>query len=182
MDAERWERVKHLLDEALAKPPSERAAYVAALERDDEALAREVESLLVAHAEAGTFIETPALARPGAAMAFGPVGDVTWAGRRLGPYQLVREIGHGGMGVVYLAVRADDEYRKEVAVKVIRSSFDPPSVYQRFRHERQILADSDHPNIARLIDGGSAEDGSPYFVMEVRGRPADRPLLRGQRP
>jgi non-specific serine/threonine protein kinase/serine/threonine-protein kinase len=88
---------------------------------------------------------------------------------------LVREIGHGGMGAVYLAIRADDEYRKQVAIKVIRSSFDPAFIQQRFRHERQILADLDHPNIARLIDGGSTEEGAPYFVMEyVEGLPIDQ--------
>jgi serine/threonine protein kinase len=88
---------------------------------------------------------------------------------------LVRELGHGGMGAVYLAIRADDEYRKQVAIKVIRSSFDPAFIQQRFRHERQILADLDHPNIARLIDGGSTEEGAPYFVMEyVEGLPIDQ--------
>src|SRR4029079_18013978 len=102
-------------------------------------------------------------------------GAPMWAGRRVGPYLLVRELGHGGMGAVYLAIRADDEYRKQVAIKVIRSSFDPAFIQQRFRHERQILADLDHPNIARLIDGGSTEEGAPYFVMEyVEGLPIDQ--------
>jgi non-specific serine/threonine protein kinase/serine/threonine-protein kinase len=96
-------------------------------------------------------------------------------GRRVGPYELVREIGRGGMGAVYLATRADDEYRKQVAVKVIRSNHDPEFIRQRFQHERQILADLEHPNIARLIDGGSTKEGLPYFVMEyVDGLPIDR--------
>ena len=81
----------------------------------------------------------------------------SWVGRRVGPYVLVREIGHGGMGAVYLATRADDEYRKQVAIKVVRSNLDPGFIQHRFRHERQILADLDHPNIARLIDAGSTD-------------------------
>ena len=176
MTPERWERIKQVLEEAIERPTAERGPFLAAVAQDDEALAVEVRSLLAAHAEAGSFIETPALARGDMATAFDRLQDVpTWAGRRVGPYQVVRELGHGGMGVVYLAVRADDEYRKQVAIKVIRSAFDPPSIQQRFRHERQILADLDHPNIARLIDGGSTEDGAPYFVMEyIDGLPIDR--------
>ena len=118
---------------------------------------------------------TPALARGDASSVLDQyLGTPKWAGRRLGPYLLVREIGHGGMGAVYLGVRADDEYHKQVAIKVIRSTFDSPIIERRFRHERQILANLDHPNIARLIDGGSTDDGSPYFVMEyVDGLPID---------
>jgi eukaryotic-like serine/threonine-protein kinase len=176
MTPERWERIKQVLEEAIERPTAERGPFLAAVAQDDAALAVEVRSLLAAHAQAGSFIETPALARGGMATAFDRLQDVpTWAGRRVGPYQVVRELGHGGMGVVYLAVRADDEYRKQVAIKVIRSAFDPPSIQQRFRHERQILADLDHPNIARLIDGGSTDDGAPYFVMEyIDGLPIDR--------
>jgi non-specific serine/threonine protein kinase/serine/threonine-protein kinase len=94
--------------------------------------------------------------------------------RRIGPYRLVREIGHGGMGAVYLAVRDDDAFQKRVAVKVLRRGMDTDAIISRFRNERQILAGLDHPNIARLIDGGSTADGLPYFVMEyVDGAPID---------
>jgi serine/threonine protein kinase/tetratricopeptide (TPR) repeat protein len=173
---ERWERVKEIVQGALALAPAERMAWVADACRGDAELAGEVDSLLAAHEEAGSFIETPALARGDMAGVIDELQETpTWAGRRVGPYVLMREIGHGGMGAVYLAVRADDEYRKQVAIKVIRSSFAPAFIQQRFRHERQILADLDHPYIARLIDGASTEEGTPYFVMEyVDGLPIDR--------
>ena len=94
--------------------------------------------------------------------------------RRIGPYRLLRELGHGGMGTVYLAGRADDEYHKRVAIKVIRG-LDSVAIVQHFRRERQILAALEHPNIARLLDGGTTVDGLPYFVMEhVEGERIDR--------
>ena len=96
----------------------------------------------------------------------------SWLGRRLGPYQLIEEIGQGGMGAVYRAVRADDQYQKQVAIKLVRTGFETRFAKARFRSERQILATLEHPNIARLLDGGTADDGSPYFVMElVEGLP-----------
>jgi len=86
--------------------------------------------------------------------------------RRIGPYKLIREIGRGGMGTVYLAVRADDEFQKRVAIKIVKRGMDSDAIVRRFRRERQILAYLDHPNIARLLDGGTTEDHLPYFVME----------------
>ncbi|MGZ5004605.1 MAG: protein kinase domain-containing protein [Chthoniobacterales bacterium] len=95
-----------------------------------------------------------------------------FAGRQFGSYQIMREIGRGGLGAVYLAARADDEYRKQVAIKLVRRGLDTEDILRRFRNERQILAQLDHPNIARLIDGGTTDDGLPYFVMEyVNGQP-----------
>src|SRR5262249_6867507 len=95
--------------------------------------------------------------------------------RRIGAYQIVEEIGHGGMGEVYRAVRADGQYTKEVAVKLVRSGYESGSLAERFRHERQILASLDHPNIARLLDGGSTGDGVPYLVTEmIKGVPIDQ--------
>ena len=97
------------------------------------------------------------------------------ADSRLGVYRLVREIGRGGMGSVYLAVRADDEYHKRVAIKLVKRGMDTDFVLKRFRNERQILASLDHPNIALLLDGGTTDDGLPYFVMEyIQGLPIDR--------
>jgi len=87
-------------------------------------------------------------------------------GQRIGPYEVVRELGHGGTGSVYLAHRVDDEYRKEVAIKLIRGGRVTSEVVRRFRSERQILANLDHPNIARLLDGNTTEAGTPYVVME----------------
>jgi len=91
---------------------------------------------------------------------------------RLGPYRLIREIGHGGMGTVYLGVRDDDAFQKRVAIKVLRRGMDTDSIVRRFRYERQILASLEHPFIASLLDGGSTPDGRPYFAMEyVEGQP-----------
>jgi serine/threonine protein kinase len=97
------------------------------------------------------------------------------AGQRFGPYQIVREIGRGGMGTVYLAGRADDQFKKRVALKILRGGFNTHEVLSRFRHERQILATLDHPNIASLLDGGSTPSGEPYFVMDyVEGTPIEQ--------
>src|SRR6185437_5957762 len=89
-----------------------------------------------------------------------------------GPYRVLSEIGRGGMGSVYLATRGDEQYRKQVAIKVVKRGMDTADVLGRFRHERQILANLDHPYIARLLDGGTTPDGRPFFIMEfVEGRP-----------
>src|SRR5204862_2709035 len=93
----------------------------------------------------------------------------------IGHYKISARIGGGGMGEVYLAERADQQYKKRVAIKVIKRGMDTDSVLRHFRNERQILADFDHPNIARLLDGGATENGLPYFVMEyVDGVPIDQ--------
>ena len=103
------------------------------------------------------------------------------AGRRIGPYAVVREIGRGGMGAVYLAVRADDEYEKEVAIKVVKRGMDTDVVLRRFREERQILANLAHPSIAGLLDGGTTEEGQPYLVLEyIEGQPIDRHCQAGK--
>src|SRR5262249_35126727 len=87
-------------------------------------------------------------------------------GQRIGPYRLTRLIGRGGMGAVYEAVRDDDEFRKRVAIKLIKRGMESDFVRERFLRERQILASLDHPHIARLLDGGATSEGRPYFVME----------------
>jgi serine/threonine-protein kinase len=165
---ERWNDIKTLLDEALEVPPEERDAFLATIAGSDAELVREVKALLALETQLGSFIERP-LMRLGA-----NGGAAERAGERLGPYRLVREIGHGGMGTVYLAERADDEFDQRVAVKILKRGLDTDEVVRRFRTERQILAGLDHPNIARLLDGGSTGDGLPYLVMEhVEGRPID---------
>ena len=95
-------------------------------------------------------------------------------GTRMGPYRVLKEIGRGGMGSVYLGERDDEHYHKRVAIKVVKRGMDSTEVLARFRHERQILAGLEHPYIARLIDGGTTPDGRPFFVMEyVEGQPID---------
>ena len=163
MNAERWQRVKQLLEEAIALDAGERSSFLDRICDGDSELRREVESLLFSHEQAGRgFLETPAVDLKSAVSA-APARP----GRRVGAYQIVEEIGHGGMGKVYRAVRADGQYTKEVAVKLVRGGFDSASVQERFRNERQILASLDHPNIARLLDGGTTQDGIPYLVMEL---------------
>jgi non-specific serine/threonine protein kinase/serine/threonine-protein kinase len=113
--------------------------------------------------------------------------DVTRIGSRIGAYKIVREIGHGGMGIVYLAERDDEHYRQQVAIKLINPGLSGDTIRRRFRNEMQILADLNHPNIARLFDGGQTPDGVPYLVMEyVEGSPInhycnDRNLSTEQR-
>src|SRR5437879_13815079 len=100
-----------------------------------------------------------------------PDSQHTIVGRRIGPYQVIREIGHGGMAVVYFAVRADDQYRKSVAIKLVRPGLDREDLLRRFRNERQTLATLDHPNIVRLLDGGSTERSEERRVgKECRAR------------
>ncbi len=168
MTPERWESVKSLLDNALDLAPGEREPFVAGACEGDPDLHREVLALLSAADDVGDFIETPA-ARLLAGTESLP------AGRRLGPYRILEEIGRGGMGTVYLAARADLEYDKKVAIKVVRRGMDSEEIVRRFRQERQILANLTHPNIGALLDGGTTDDGLSYFVMEyVLGTPIDQ--------
>jgi eukaryotic-like serine/threonine-protein kinase len=168
-----WQRTRDLFFAALERDASERAAFLAAACAGDEALHAEVLSLLESHDDSDDFIS-----RPAALQALGdPLTDArrpSWIGRRLGGYRVVESVGHGGMSEVYRAVRDDDEFRKDVAVKVLRSGYDTASLLRRFSVERQILATLDHPNIARLLDAGSTEEGLPYLVMDfIKGRAID---------
>jgi serine/threonine protein kinase len=168
--AKRWERIKELFEVAVDLPPHDRATLLQKECDGDESLRREIESLLESDEQADGFIEQPALEMPRDIFPEPPAETI--AGRQFGAYKVIREIGRGGLGAVYLAARADDEYRKQVAIKLVRRGLDTEDILRRFRNERQILAQLDHPNIARLIDGGTTEDGLPYFVMEyVEGEP-----------
>ncbi len=153
-----------IVDKALEISQEERPAYLDSV-CQDSSLRQYVESLLGSYQQADDFLGEPALITHGSVLEPGPVDS--WLGRRLGPYQVTEEIGQGGMGAVYRAVRADDQYQKQVAIKLIRAGFDTRLALARFRSERQILATLEHPNIARLLDGGAADDGSPYCVMEL---------------
>jgi serine/threonine-protein kinase len=164
MSPEQWARLKELFRVAFEYDPTRRAAYLDEACADDTTLRAEIESLLASHDHAENFIESPAFADTVKAITDAPAEQI--AGRHVGSYQLIREIGRGGMGTVYLAQRADEEYEKLVAIKVVRRGMDTEDILRRFRNERQILASLDHPNIARLLDGGTTEDGLPYLVME----------------
>ena len=173
IDPERWHRVDRIFAEALERTPAERTAFLDRACADDSELREEVEQLLAADQESSGFLERV----PGEMLELmnddrGPVGREE--GRELGPYRLLRKIGSGGMGAVYLARREDEHYERDVAVKVLRSGLASPQAIHRFVAERQILARLEHPNIARLYDGGSTEDGRPYLVMElIEGVPVD---------
>jgi tetratricopeptide (TPR) repeat protein len=170
---ERWQRVKEVFTAACALEPGEADAFLDEACGGDAELRAEVASLLGAHAASEAVVDRPAAAH--LARDFAMADEDRWIGYRIGPYAIVSLIGRGGMGEVYRARRVDAEYEKEVAIKLVPGSFHAAYVLQRFRAERQILAGLDHPNIARLIDGGVTADGAPYLVMElVEGEPLDR--------
>lgn len=172
MIQEHWIAVKEKLQAALDLEPAKRHAYLDEVAGSNPELRRELESLLIAHESAGPdFLSSPPA--PAIAITGNPDRSELFIGRRIGPYQIVNKIGAGGMGEVYRAFRID-EYEKEVAIKVVRAGQESGFSVNRFKNERQILARLDHPNIARLLDGGTTDDGLPYFVMEfIEGKPID---------
>ena len=166
MTPERWNQIKSVLAEALDLAPEERDEYISVACADDVDLRREVEILLGGEQDINSkFLEKEELAD--AAAEFAERETSFWIGRRIGSYQIVELIGTGGMGEVYRAFRADDQYQQEVALKLVRTGSDSGLVIRRFRNERQILAGLEHPNIARLLDGGTTETSAPYLVMEL---------------
>ena len=182
MTPESWRRVRQILEQALEVSPDRRSVYLEEVCAGDKVLRREVEALIAADQQAGTGFLAGSAVEASSILA-APEELVSLAGTRIGPYQIVEEIGHGGMGTVYRAVRADDQYRKEVAIKVVRGGLGDEFRLHRFLSERQILANLDHANIARLLDGGATEDGRPYVVMEyVEGRPIDEYCDQGKLP
>jgi serine/threonine protein kinase/tetratricopeptide (TPR) repeat protein len=183
MTPDDWDRAKELFEAALELDPSQRAPFLA--ENCHEVnLRQQVEKLLIDYQGAGSFLDNPAAeiqmeevfppSEEHLATAKSAEAEDPMIGRRLGAYKLVRRVGQGGMAAVFLARRADDEYQKEVAVKLVHPGLDSQEVLSRFRSERQTLAGLDHPNIVRLLDGGSAPGGLPFLVLEyVQGSPID---------
>jgi serine/threonine-protein kinase len=171
MTTERWRRIEELVLSALEFDSAQREEFLQGACAGDTALRAEVESFLAVQSEAQDFISSPAVAY---AIGYLPREETVeqMTDHRLGPYKILRELGHGGMGVVYLAAREDDQFRQNVAIKLIKRGLDTDDILRRFRNERQILASLNHPHIARLHDGGTSDDGRPYFVMEyVEGLP-----------
>jgi serine/threonine-protein kinase len=165
----RANQVRKLLDASLARDAEARARFLEGISAVDPELAADVERLLEQTVTARESSAEPSSRNPSDAGGSAPV-----EGRRIGPYRVLQKIGQGGMGAVYLAIRDDDAFKKRVAIKILRRGMEGRDV-QRFRNERQILASLEHPNVARLLDGGTTDDGSPYFVMEfVEGKPIDR--------
>lgn len=179
MTDERWHQVKAIFSEALDLPRSERAAFLANACGDNQELLSEVHSLLNAHEKSGAFLDRVDTRFKAAALGKsnrnGGIDDASGntttlrsrIGERIGPYRLVELIGTGGMGEVYRANRVDAEFDKQVAIKLVPGGYQANFILAGLRAERQILANLDHPNIARLIDGGATDDGSPYLVMEL---------------
>lgn len=167
MTAAQFRRIRNLFEAALERSFEDRAAFLTEACGEDQEVRRQVGRLLEAHDATMTVAEKPPT--PGGLLRTDPTSR---EGRRLGDYEILRELGHGGMGRVYLAKRADEAFQKRVAIKILRADAASAQVIERFRREREILAQFEHPNIARLLDAGETEDGLPYFVMEfVEGRP-----------
>jgi serine/threonine-protein kinase len=165
MRSEEWRKVEELLDAALEVGPEERRRLLEEAGALAPDVRREVESLLACEERADGFLEAPALALSADFFDEDNLADAR-AGQTFGRYRIIREIGRGGMGTVFLAERADGEFEQRVALKVVRRSFADTELARRFRRERQILASLNHPNIARLLDGGVSEDGEPFLAME----------------
>jgi hypothetical protein len=172
MDAQRWQHIKSLLAEALERPADARQAFVDEVAGHDGDLHAELSALLAAALSDDSLLDaTPADLALDALQAH---AAQPWIGRHLGAYRIVSLIGRGGMGHVYLAERADGQYEQRVAIKLMREGADQAALVARFKAERQILASLDHPNLAKVLDGGISDEGTPYFVMEyVAGEPID---------
>ena len=164
-----WDQAKEILALAFEQSAEQRSTFVRQACGDDVLLLAEVKSLLLNYDGADSLLENSPAAN---VLSLPPV---VMTGRRIGAYRIIREIGRGGMAVVYLGERDDQNYRKQVAIKMVPPGIGTEQVLQRFRNERQTLAALDHSNIVKLLDGGSSEDGSPYLVMEyVDGLPIDQ--------
>ena len=173
MSSQRWLKIREVFESACDLSPDCRQAFLSEACEDDPRLREEVESILAASEQSPAFFEVSA------AEAFPELFDrepaAALVGERIGAYELVSFIASGGMGAVYLGARADDQYDKQVAIKLIKRRLVTQQTIRRFRGERQMLAALDHPNIARLLDGGVTREGLPYLVMEhVDGLPIDR--------
>jgi serine/threonine protein kinase/tetratricopeptide (TPR) repeat protein len=163
MKTEEWHKVEELLNTALELEPAARRQFLDGV--SEPLLRREVESLLAYDEKTDSFLAAPALAFS-ADFFDDSDGPEERAGQTVGRHRIIREIGRGGMGAVFLAERSDGEFQQQLALKIVRRSFADSDLARRFRQERQILASLNHPNIARLLDGGVSNDGEPFLAME----------------
>ncbi len=171
MTPQRWRQVQSLFHDLLAMPVDDRVAVLEEACGDDQELHDQVHSMLVADVAAEAKDAAAAVVAKAFEAHDRPDPEVV---RRFGPYRVLRQLGRGGMGTVFLAERDDGQFRQQVAIKLVHPGLDDEQILCRLRQERQILAALEHPCIARLLDGGVTEDGRPYFVMEhVRGEPLD---------
>lgn len=182
LDVETWSRVSDVLDGALAiSDETARQAYIETTCGGDERVRAEVESLLLVARQSDTLLPATAWLAGGPALNVARIDANAWVGRRVGVWQIDAPIAGGGMGAVFRAHRADGHFEAEAALKLIHSGQHDAARAQRFREERQLLARLDHPNIARLLDGGTTDDGAPFLVMElVEGDALDQWCDRAQ--
>lgn len=166
MTPERYSQVKSLFQLVLEQPVAQRPEFLERACGADRALYSQVRELLLSDSTSQDFLEKPALTPLSKVLADAAADIHEPMPKQIGPYAIQNLLGSGGMGAVYLASRADKTYNKLVAIKVIHKGIESDRIIQRFRRERQIVASLDHPNIARLLDGGATEDGRPYIVME----------------
>jgi eukaryotic-like serine/threonine-protein kinase len=152
MDPKRWQQVKSVLGEVLGQPAEKRQQFLGELQCKDDELFREVVSLLSLEDRAEGFEESPL-------SEFSRNGETIPVGRQIGNYKITGELGAGGLGAVYLAERGDGVFEHKVALKLIKRGMDSDAILRRFHTERQIPANLNHPNIARLLDGGTTQEG-----------------------
>ena len=172
----RWRRIEDAVDRLLDLPEDERPGFLDQVAAGDDEVRSDIESWLAACLRPGDFLQQPVLDRAAPFLPENPAVARSLVGQRIGPYRITGEAGRGGMGVVYLAERSDDQFQQRVALKLVRPGKDADQhIIQRFLSERRILATLEHPNIARLLDGGVTDDGLPWFAMEyVDGLPLNR--------
>ena len=169
MTTQRWQQIEGVFQTVLEAPEPQRPGVLEEACGEDRELRREVETLLACYGKGESYL---AGAIEKEANQLAEKGIESFVGRRLGNYKLTRLLGRGGMGVVYLGTREDPDFQQQVAIKLMKRGMDSEETVRRFRTERRILARLDHPNIARLLDGGTTEEGLPYLVMEyVDGAP-----------
>lgn len=176
----RWHQIDSLFEQVLEKRPEERQSFLKDTCGSDSELIDHLKKLLQLHEEAENILgdSVSTFAAPLVPGLLEEIADITdeeeEPGTRVGTYEILKKIGRGGMGSVYLAQKKDAPYDKEVALKLVRRGMDSDDILRRFHHEGQILSSLEHPNIARLYDGGIHSDGRPWFVMEyIQGVPID---------
>jgi serine/threonine-protein kinase len=164
MISDRWKQIEEIFNSAIELPAQDRSNFLQTVCANDLELRNEVESLLKQDDGTGSILKT--LISKAADSLLNKNEEPDLVGKQIGPYQITGLIGRGGMAEVYRAVRADDQYKKIVAIKLIHQNPAASFLISRFRYERQILASLEHPSIARFLEGGTTEDGMPYLVME----------------
>src|SRR5436190_15939991 len=166
MSPEKWNEIKQIFNQVVDLSASEQRDFLDARCNDME-IRREVEKMLAADAE--EFLEDSPFS------SFAEAQSPDFNDKKFGHYRILQEIGRGGMGTVFAALRDDGEFEQKAAIKIIKHGLNTFDIVRRFRRERQILASLTHPNIARLLDGGMSQEGLPFYVMEyIEGEPIDQ--------